>query len=139
MEPYENVQELEVEVVPEAPKPDYVWPQKVAGSAPTGAPARTPKIGRVDPNKQFITNQNGEKQVWVGQYTYPRSGKAFDQDEWINRLRQNNIAPIGQLFPDAPNYCERGGCWEISPAGDAFCSRRCRNDAMNGADRFMRF
>lgn len=124
--------------VPEGPK-DYVWPEQTPAQAKVAAPAipttRVIKIGHLDVDRRFMDGPNGEKIVKIGQFRVPLADGKWDLARVKSEMDAVGIAPLGDIFPDAPNYCQLRDCWRLAEFDGAFCHVKHREFVQEAHDR----
>jgi len=93
------------------------------------------KIGYVDLDKRFRILKDGTKQVRVGQFRFPRAERRWDPPRMKMEMESLGLAPIEELFPEAPRYCQRIDCWKTVKEGSAFCSNADAYEVNSAHDR----
>lgn len=117
---------------------DYVWPKATPEQVRRGQPliptARVIKVGYLTEWERF-DNVNGQKSVRVSQYRMPMADGKWDIPRLEAELKKFNLAPIGDIFADAPAWCQLLNCWNLATFDGAFCHRKHREFVMESHDR----
>lgn len=117
---------------------DYVWPQATEEQKRRAVPqiptARVIKIGYLTEWERF-DGEGPERSVRIGQYRMPMADGKWDLPRLEAELKKFNLAPIQDIFADAPIYCQLLNCWNLASFDGAFCHPRHREFVMESHNR----
>lgn len=125
--------------IPEGPK-DYEWPVQTPEQAKKSVPqiptTRVIKVGHLDLERRFI-KQGDKLIVKIGQYRVPMAERRFDESRMRQEFHKFGLAPIEEIFDDAPILCQLKDCWRKADFDGAFCHPKHREFVLGAHDRFL--
>jgi hypothetical protein len=118
-----------------------VWPkpteEQLRRAVPQIPTARVFKVGYLDEWNRFDILLDGKKQVRISQYRVPQADGKWDLPRLEMELKKFNLAPIGDIFADAPSWCQLLNCWNLATFDGAFCHPRHREFVMESHNRVL--